>query len=76
MYLIEFLFSGQTLTEAGYNKFAAGEPNNLPPDQFCGGIYVASALLVDIYCDKTFGFFCEKNPGPAKCHGLSENTLY
>ncbi|KAJ8709540.1 hypothetical protein PYW08_009544 [Mythimna loreyi] len=57
---------GETLKEAGYNKFSPGEPTNIP-EQTCGGIY-RTGLLLDLWCDRPAAFFCEKSPGyPVVC---------
>ncbi|KAJ8719523.1 hypothetical protein PYW08_011698 [Mythimna loreyi] len=58
---------GQTLTEAGYNKFAPGEPSNAAPGESCGSI-IRSGLLNDLWCDRPVAFICEKSPGPFLCH--------
>ncbi|XP_022827253.1 macrophage mannose receptor 1-like [Spodoptera litura] len=58
---------GQTLEEAGYTEFSAGQPNNYTTGQFCGAIYRAG-LLNDIWCDIPAPFFCEKRSHyPAVC---------
>ncbi|KAJ2940077.1 hypothetical protein O0L34_g14113 [Tuta absoluta] len=56
---------GQTLTEAGYDKFAPGEPNNFTI-QYCGGVY-RTGLFDDIWCDRRTAFICEKNPDMLTC---------
>nr|QWY13126.1 IML29 [Mythimna separata] len=61
---------GQTLLEAGYNKFAPGEPNDWTPGEACGGIF-RSGLLIDVWCNKPAPFFCEKSTGfPNVCKAL------
>ncbi|KAF9411394.1 hypothetical protein HW555_009795 [Spodoptera exigua] len=50
---------GQTLQEAGYSKFASGEPSNSTTGEFCGGI-CRSALLNDLACEKPIAFICQK----------------
>lgn len=72
---LHILFSGQTLTEAGYSKFMPGEPNNLEPGQSCGTIG-RGGLLADIWCERPFLFICEKSPGyPIGCRPLPEYAL-
>ncbi|KAJ8709550.1 hypothetical protein PYW08_009554 [Mythimna loreyi] len=53
--------NGETLSEAGYDKFYTGEPNGANVAEFCGSIY-RNGLLNDLWCDKEFTFICEKNP--------------
>ncbi|KAJ8709549.1 hypothetical protein PYW08_009553 [Mythimna loreyi] len=58
---------GQTLKEAGYNKFSPGEPNG-EDTEFCGCIF-RSGLLCNVWCNKEFTFICEKSPNyPGVCH--------
>ncbi|CAH1641628.1 unnamed protein product [Spodoptera littoralis] len=52
---------GQTLDEAGYSKFAAGEPNNNFESEFCGSMH-QSSLLNNIGCEQIAPFVCEKRP--------------
>ncbi|XP_022827244.1 macrophage mannose receptor 1-like [Spodoptera litura] len=52
---------GQTLDEAGYSKFAGGEPNNAFTSEFCGSMY-RSGLYNDINCKQLSLFVCEKRP--------------
>ncbi|CAH1641632.1 unnamed protein product [Spodoptera littoralis] len=53
--------NGQTLVEAGYNKFSGGEPNNVTTGESCGAIY-RNGLLNDLLCELSVPFICEKNP--------------
>ncbi|CAH1641633.1 unnamed protein product [Spodoptera littoralis] len=53
--------NGQTLVEAGYNKFSGGEPNNATTGESCGSMY-RNGLLNDLWCEKPAPFICEKNP--------------
>ncbi|KAJ8709530.1 hypothetical protein PYW08_009534 [Mythimna loreyi] len=52
---------GQTLTEAGYDKFGPGNPDNSGHGQYCGAIF-RSGQLDDMFCDKVAAFICEKSP--------------
>ncbi|KAJ8709542.1 hypothetical protein PYW08_009546 [Mythimna loreyi] len=52
---------GETLREAGYDKFSPGDPNNYPPGESCGGIF-RTGLLIDVWCDRPAAFICEKSP--------------
>nr|QWY13116.1 IML19 [Mythimna separata] len=51
---------GQTLTEAGYDKFGPKNPDNLG-GQYCGAIF-RSGDLDDMSCDHVLAFICEKSP--------------
>nr|QWY13103.1 IML6 [Mythimna separata] len=69
---------GQTLSEAGFSKFNAGEPNGAHVGEFCGSIH-RSGLLNDLLCDTPCVFICEKSPDyPAVCRidgpALTRNT--
>lgn len=59
-YLKYILLSGETLFEAGYDKFSAGEPNNSSDGEYCGAIY-RSGQLNDLWCDRRYAFICEKS---------------
>ncbi|XP_075986560.1 C-type mannose receptor 2-like [Anticarsia gemmatalis] len=52
---------GQTLSDAGYDKFAPNEPNNSTTTEFCGAVD-SSGLLYDVKCDDYYPFICEKKP--------------
>ncbi|KAJ8715424.1 hypothetical protein PYW07_009906 [Mythimna separata] len=52
---------GETLSEAGYDNFRKGEPNNSPPGEYCLSIY-RDAKLNDLWCDREAAFICEKSP--------------
>ncbi|KAJ8709534.1 hypothetical protein PYW08_009538 [Mythimna loreyi] len=63
---------GDTLAEAGYDKFKSGEPNNSPPGEDCGAIY-REGTLNDLWCDKPAPFICEKSPDfPLVCKEQEE----
>ncbi|NP_001165396.1 C-type mannose receptor 2-like [Bombyx mandarina] len=53
--------NGETLPEAGYDKWSAGEPNNSTGGEYCGSIY-RSALINDLWCGRPAPFICEKEP--------------
>ncbi|KAI5644079.1 lectin c-type domain-containing protein [Phthorimaea operculella] len=52
---------GQTLKEAGFEKWAGGQPDNFPPGEFCGSVF-RNAMLNDIWCTDTIPFICEMVP--------------
>ncbi|CAH0697218.1 unnamed protein product [Spodoptera exigua] len=52
---------GETLKEAGYSKFAPGEPNNASTGEFCGSIS-RGGLFNDLRCEIPTPFICEKKP--------------
>ncbi|CAK1595717.1 unnamed protein product [Parnassius mnemosyne] len=58
---------GETLKEAGYDKFSGGEPNNATTGEFCGGVY-RSGLFDDIWCENKYVFICEKSPDSLVCN--------
>lgn len=52
---------GETLSEAGYDRWASGEPNNMsqPHGELCAGMH-RNGGFVDIPCDTTiYPFICE-----------------
>ncbi|XP_063381171.1 C-type mannose receptor 2-like [Cydia fagiglandana] len=51
---------GQTLKEAGYDKWAGGQPDN-SSSQFCGAMF-NNGQLDDVWCDRPCPFICEKKP--------------
>ncbi|CAH2038128.1 unnamed protein product, partial [Iphiclides podalirius] len=58
---------GQTLAEAGYDKFAPGEPNNASSSgEFCAGVF-RTALFNDVPCEYKYSFICEKGPNSLLC---------
>ncbi|XP_068632226.1 C-type mannose receptor 2-like [Battus philenor] len=57
---------GETLKEAGYDKFQPGEPNNSTTGEFCGGLY-RTGKLDDIWCENKYAFICEKRPTSLLC---------
>ncbi|XP_028177458.1 macrophage mannose receptor 1-like [Ostrinia furnacalis] len=57
---------GQTLKEAGYDKFSPGEPNNATTGEFCGAVY-RSAMFDDLWCENQYAFICEKSPDSLMC---------
>ncbi|CAH0719669.1 unnamed protein product, partial [Brenthis ino] len=66
----EFLtIQGQTLTEAGYAKFAPGEPNNSTTGEFCGAVY-RNGMFDDLWCENRYAFICEKDPLNLVCEML------
>ncbi|KAI5651671.1 lectin c-type domain-containing protein [Phthorimaea operculella] len=52
---------GETLKEAGYEKWAKGTPNNLAPGQSCGAVR-RNGLLNDMFCNELLAFICEMEP--------------
>ncbi|XP_049880809.1 C-type mannose receptor 2-like [Pectinophora gossypiella] len=56
---------GQTLNEAGYERWNPGEPNN-PDSQFCGGMF-RNGNLDNSSCEKRSAFICEKDPESLMC---------
>uniref|UniRef100_A0A2A4J280 C-type lectin domain-containing protein n=1 Tax=Heliothis virescens TaxID=7102 RepID=A0A2A4J280_HELVI len=66
---------GEKLSEAGYDKFSGGEPNNATTGEHCGSIY-RSALLNDLWCDKPAAFICEKDPEyPPVCQPSTDEEI-
>ncbi|CAG5031463.1 unnamed protein product [Parnassius apollo] len=57
---------GETLKEAGYDKFSLGEPNNATTGEFCGAVY-RSGLFDDLWCENKYAFICEKSPDSLVC---------
>ncbi|KAH9644681.1 hypothetical protein HF086_011850, partial [Spodoptera exigua] len=67
---------GQTLEEAGYKKFASGEPNNATRGEYCGGI-LRTALLCDLWCERPAPFICEKKRNhPHICLPLERQSKF
>ncbi|CAK1546913.1 unnamed protein product [Leptosia nina] len=64
---------GKTLTEAGYNKFSGGEPNNATTGEYCGAMY-RNGMFDDLWCENGYAFLCEKDPGSLACD--EDNDLY
>ncbi|KAJ8715437.1 hypothetical protein PYW07_009919 [Mythimna separata] len=65
---------GQTLMEAGYNKFQPGEPNG-EDTEFCGCIF-RSGLLCNVWCHEKFTFICEKNTTyPGVCQEKNNRNI-
>ncbi|CAH2106810.1 unnamed protein product [Euphydryas editha] len=63
----EFLtIEGDTLLEAGYNKFSPGEPNNSTTGEFCGAVY-RNGMYDDLWCENRYAFICEKSPDSLAC---------
>ncbi|XP_026322914.1 secretory phospholipase A2 receptor-like [Hyposmocoma kahamanoa] len=56
---------GDTIKDAGYDKFSPGEPNN-SSSEFCGAIY-RSGLFDDFWCERRAQFICEKDPEFLTC---------
>ncbi|KAH9644680.1 hypothetical protein HF086_011849, partial [Spodoptera exigua] len=56
-----YIMVGETLKEAGYSKFAPGEPNNASTGEFCGSIS-RGGLFNDLRCEIPTPFICEKKP--------------
>lgn len=55
------LFLGSSLTEAGYDHFSEGQPDNTSSGQYCGGMF-RSGRLNDVWCHRRGPFICEKSP--------------
>ncbi|XP_047995246.1 hemolymph lipopolysaccharide-binding protein-like isoform X2 [Leguminivora glycinivorella] len=51
---------GQTLKQAGYDKWSGGQPDNATA-QFCGAMF-NNGQLDDVWCDRPCPFICEKKP--------------
>ncbi|CAB3222959.1 unnamed protein product [Arctia plantaginis] len=63
---------GQTLQDAGFDKFTKGTPNNRTTGEYCGSI-LPDGLLNDLYCEEHYAFICEKSPDyPAVCDFLGQ----
>ncbi|RVE40792.1 hypothetical protein evm_014560 [Chilo suppressalis] len=68
---------GQTLEEAGYSRWAPGEPNNQHAPGWagenCGSILrytkPGAGMLNDVPCNITLAFICEMKPGSQLCDG-------
>ncbi|XP_059056886.1 macrophage mannose receptor 1-like isoform X2 [Achroia grisella] len=60
-----FTIHGETLDEAGYNNWPAGQPDNMKhgnQGEQCGGLF-RSGYLDDVWCEHlTLPFICEKSP--------------
>ncbi|XP_047036330.1 macrophage mannose receptor 1-like [Helicoverpa zea] len=66
---------GETLKEAGYDKFSGGQPNNATTGEHCGSIF-RSALLNDFWCDQPAAFICEKDPAyPPVCQPKTDEEI-
>ncbi|XP_073947441.1 macrophage mannose receptor 1-like isoform X2 [Choristoneura fumiferana] len=50
---------GQSLAEAGFSEFNAGEPNNVGNNELCGSMW-RTGLLNDHNCHERVTFICEK----------------
>lgn len=72
------MFSGQTLKEAGFDKFFPGEPNNSTVGEYCGSVF-RNGFLNDLWCNERFAFICEKQINyPTICDSddfREENTM-
>ncbi|KAJ8722598.1 hypothetical protein PYW07_003778 [Mythimna separata] len=65
---------GQTLAEAGYDKWNQNKPTSLP-GTFCGSLW-RNGLLTDVVCDKNFAFICEKSPQyPDVCNAEAQKSI-
>ncbi|XP_046959960.1 secretory phospholipase A2 receptor [Vanessa cardui] len=63
----EFLtIHGDTLLEAGYDKFSPGEPNNATTGEFCGAVY-RNGMYDDLWCENKYAFICEKDVDSLLC---------
>ncbi|XP_063616220.1 asialoglycoprotein receptor 1-like [Cydia splendana] len=51
---------GQTLQDAGFNKWQPGQPEN--QETRCGAMYGVDGLLDDYWCQKLCSFICEVDP--------------
>ncbi|KAI5651670.1 lectin c-type domain-containing protein [Phthorimaea operculella] len=60
-YSLFMTIHGQTLKEAGYDKWIKDNPNNLPPGQHCGSVE-RGGLFNDMWCNQTMPFICEMVP--------------
>lgn len=58
------MIPGETPTEAGFDKWGGGEPNNgsQPRGEFCGVTHRNNGYLHDAPCDWIMAFICEKKP--------------
>ncbi|XP_045497479.1 C-type mannose receptor 2-like [Colias croceus] len=59
--------NGDTLLQAGYDKFSGGEPNNATTGEFCGATY-RNGMFDDLWCENKYAFICEMDPGSLACH--------
>ncbi|CAH2106806.1 unnamed protein product [Euphydryas editha] len=63
----EFLtIEGDTLLEAGFDKFSSGQPNNLTGGQFCGAVS-RDGMYNDFWCETKLAFICEKSAERLAC---------
>nr|XP_049704960.1 macrophage mannose receptor 1 isoform X2 [Helicoverpa armigera] len=66
---------GETLKEAGYDRFSDGEPNNGTTGEDCGSIW-RTGLLNDISCNQPAAFICEKDPAyPPVCQPKTDEEI-
>ncbi|XP_047993283.1 secretory phospholipase A2 receptor-like isoform X1 [Leguminivora glycinivorella] len=54
-----FTIHGDSLAEAGFSTFNAGEPNNIDSPELCGSVW-RTGLLNDHKCGRILAFICEK----------------
>uniref|UniRef100_A0A2A4J242 C-type lectin domain-containing protein n=1 Tax=Heliothis virescens TaxID=7102 RepID=A0A2A4J242_HELVI len=66
---------GVKLSEAGYDTFERGQPDNYTPGENCGSIF-RSGLLNDLPCGNPFPFICEKDPEyPPVCQPSTDEGI-
>ncbi|KOB52100.1 C-type lectin 21, partial [Operophtera brumata] len=58
--------NGETLNQAGFDRFESGEPSNTTKrtgddGEYCGSI-LRTGNLNDVWCDVNIPFICEKRP--------------
>lgn len=69
-----YVFSGQSIQNAGFAKWAPGQPDNHRNHEYCGSVY-RSGLLNDVDCDEKFAFICEKKPDyPPVCSNVNKRN--
>lgn len=64
--IISAVVSDQTLSEAGYEVWAPGEPNNARGDEFCGS-FSRNGMFLDDPCSRGLTFFCERDAEALGC---------
>ncbi|XP_072943791.1 asialoglycoprotein receptor 2-like [Epargyreus clarus] len=51
---------GQSLKEAGFEKWSENEPNNSDGKEYCGSVFKTDGKYNDVDCTDLYGFICEK----------------